>query len=1388
MIFFSEVNVDEVRKNNSSTSNAESLIGVSIIPLVNSSGALTNVSGAGNFPVVNCDQPLPRGYLKNLKNLNFFENGKELFRTTIAAFSSTLSNLNCVAQLIKCYKSAIECDVLIASLNDLNLVATDLIVPHFPALFHVLISFLSSHSSCCAQRIFECIFFLLIRIHSIDKRSSEIRTGIVHQFIEYNFAPVDDLPVHLFLVTQWVTFAILVKKKAASSPNAASALYSSSWMLFDLVAKSMILSVKTGDRIFSADFPRFLKKLFVELRQLMISGIFDGLAEANSFSGLNINMAMFLSDIVCVFDRGVVCDIVAQHLDEFNSAISNAAKRNANRECVAMSHLMLDFYKLFSDNENFVALNVPKNIDLSLPDTVASLGETVEEKHVLIAKIIQIATAELIDNSRLSSRCLSISIVSNLVTKIDRDARFNSADDRHLIAIMFFPLILRLIKYWKEMEAWRTGVDGSSKEKENLRATAPGAEATLVPGTAVSTNPSRIFERQELSFAVVWILRNLRQEWLIKWLSQHSQTEGFILLLDDLLQVFCRRLDSMAMNFASPFCATSSIIESLFDVAKHGMVAPLKLRTRLGARGVTATSEGTFDGSEETAKRARNVAHCVMMTVAQMGAHLLQIAKPKKTGKIGNNSAQLWPLLLVMLECELSAESAPFVFDLLYGLVNQLGSVGFSETKTEMSRAVAEVLRLCSFHSPVIRGEASAFLYFLVVMNLKFSSSIEVVKNAAILACSRLAETQKDFGGEALQNSLNTMCEYALQDLFVFCGGEDDEEKNRFYFVKQMQDMCRDLAKIVRQTKEIIDSRGSGDVERIGDQYFRIAEGYRNAPELRLEWLEKLAQFHAKNGDVTEAAISMTHGLALISDFLNNSSNSSNSNSPIVDIAVFKRITPGVSEFYSEEVASGGSAAFSVRHFKFAAKAIIKFFEQGEHFELASEVAQLLLPLYHREGAFRDLTNAHTQLESFYSKLGQNDSCRLLGKYYRVGFYGKLFGEELDGVEFVYKEKLLTHLFSLKERLMTHFASLFGAEKIDVLEHGGMVDTSILDPNKAYLQITALRPYWGEEEEPMRKSFISQNTNLSSFAFETPFSKSGKVGQTCAADQWMRRTILTTENVFPFLLKRVPVRSRRDIVIPPIEIAIELMQQRTEKLLMEVARNPPDSKTLQQVLQGSVLTTVNKGIVEYLEIFLSHAADFSKHHIRLLRVRFREFFSAAESALKVNKEISDRNQLEFHREMQNGYKELCKLADPLLKNEEDEETGNTDSTSNSPRPASASASPRGMGARSAATSPRGSPKTGRANSGSRRSSIRTTPLASTSSPASPRAEREATETVVDEMPMIATAKKSVHRLSVTDKPRRASSTVAVVSSADRKPLPRTSSSAHVGGKSPESNK
>lgn len=79
---------------------------------------------------------------------------------------------------------------------------------------------------------------------------------------------------------------------------------------------------------------------------------------------LNVNMALFASDLLCVYDRGVICDLLVQHFDEFSTQISMKRAQNAAKESSTLTLMMLDFYKLVSDHESFVQINLPKRIEI----------------------------------------------------------------------------------------------------------------------------------------------------------------------------------------------------------------------------------------------------------------------------------------------------------------------------------------------------------------------------------------------------------------------------------------------------------------------------------------------------------------------------------------------------------------------------------------------------------------------------------------------------------------------------------------------------------------------------------------------------------------------------------------------------------------------------------------------------------------------------------------------------------------------------------------------------------------------------------------------------------------------------------------------------------------
>lgn len=105
--------------------------------------------------------------------------------------------------------------------------------------------------------------------------------------------------------------------------------------------------------------------------------------------------------------------------------------------------------------------------------------------------------------------------------------------------------------------------------------------------------------------------------------------------------------------------------------------------------------------------------------------------------------------------------------------------------------------------------------------------------------------------------------------------------------------------------------------------------------------------------------------------------------------------------------------------------------------------------------------------------------------------------------------------------------------------------------------------------------------------FQIPFTKGGET-RGSVANQYKRKTMLTVEYQFPYILKRLPIKSsffvrthwpaRDEFIVrilqeelSPMEVAIEEIEQRTRVLVAELELKPPNIKTLQHVLQGSAL-------------------------------------------------------------------------------------------------------------------------------------------------------------------------------------------------------------------------
>ncbi|XP_016147282.1 dedicator of cytokinesis protein 8-like [Sinocyclocheilus grahami] len=320
----------------------------------------------------------------------------------------------------------------------------------------------------------------------------------------------------------------------------------------------------------------------------------------------------------------------------------------------------------------------------------------------------------------------------------------------------------------------------------------------------------------------------------------------------------------------------------------------------------------------------------------------------------------------------------------------------------------------------------------------------------------------------------------------------------------------------------------------------------------------------------------------------------------------------------------------------------------GGLYEAVNEVYKVIVPILEAHRDFRRLASTHDKLQRAFENIIQKGHKRMFGTYFRVGFYGSKFGD-LDEQEFIYKEPGITHLPEISHRLENFYSQCFGDGVLEMIKDSTPVDRKKLNPNKAYVQITFVEPYFDDYEMKDRLTNFEKNFNLRRFMYTTPFTKSGRPrGE--LNEQYKRKTILTTMHAFPYIKTRINVIQKEEFDLTPIEVAIEDMQKKTRELAEATHREKPDAVMLQMVLQGSVTATVNQGPLEVAQVFLNEIpADpkLFRHHNKL-RLCFKEFILRCGEAIEKNKQLITPDQKEYQQEMKKNYNKLRENLRPML--------------------------------------------------------------------------------------------------------------------------------------------
>ncbi len=294
-----------------------------------------------------------------------------------------------------------------------------------------------------------------------------------------------------------------------------------------------------------------------------------------------------------------------------------------------------------------------------------------------------------------------------------------------------------------------------------------------------------------------------------------------------------------------------------------------------------------------------------------------------------------------------------------------------------------------------------------------FPQNFARVKMQVTMSLSKLVGTMSNFNEEYLRKSLKTILVYA----------EQDQELSDTSFPEQVQDLVFNLHMILSDTvkmKEYID-----DPEMHMDLMYRIAKGYQNSPDLRLTWLESMATKHEQYGHYAEAGMCKIHCAALISEYLHMLEDRKYMPTGAV---TFSKLTPNSLEesAVSDDVVSPDEEGICTGK-NFTENGLIslldraaKCFSQAGMYEAMNEVYKASLPVVENARNFKKLAEIHGDLHEAFKNVHRLQGKRIFGTYFRVGFYGARFGD-LDGEEYIYKEKALAKLPEIAHRLEVSF-------------------------------------------------------------------------------------------------------------------------------------------------------------------------------------------------------------------------------------------------------------------------------------------------------------------------------------------------------------------------------
>ncbi|KAJ3437872.1 dedicator of cytokinesis dock [Anaeramoeba flamelloides] len=1000
--------------------------------------------------------------------------------------------------------------LIIQPLNDL--------IPFFLTIMNLLIKSFFLGNIKIKMAVLQHLSILINNIQKKEKKN--ILRKYIDNYFNYVESPYDN---DLFFEELTITLNQIFKNSLKNNTNDNNnKLFEVSWFLLSLLSKSMIIYFQKKKlqffnnnkqnfekmnnykfKIFSYNYLKNLKKLINNLRLLIQ-------LKLNKFtrncSLINQYISFFIRDLIHIVDKNYAFELISNYINNLNC-------KNNKLNSIKLVKFKFSFFEILSKDELYNNLNIPslthfpKNHDPY---------QYMVNKYFLVG--IFIKHFELIfkiqDINQLNSNLINaLNLFYNLFYIHENDTDLSIRYHSQIVTI-YFPLIIVCIDHIKKIE------------KLNIS------------------------NQKNLLILLLYILKYVNKSFLFDWwnFNKKEKLENFMRLLFLSINLFKYPTRQEIKKFKFLFMdkkktplnnkvSRNKGDESFKNKSKHNTqgkslnkindkkpkskrsyfktiniktkinrtLDPIFQNSYLNDNNDNDIGNGNVNGDKQQKQKSNkrpvtlkkkqeslisdytilyyNKEISTEITIIVLGFIEELFLKYKR--EIQKNKHQQFPILMKLLIQLLNKNHSGMI---KYNLLNTINYCTLNFEKVIFKnlnnndyylREICKfIMKLTISHKNETRKKANSLLFLLIFNNYKYNQNLIKIENYQSMAIDFIMkDTQKELQTKELTFHKKRFAIILLLTKLY-------KKKNFLNYVKAMNNR---LNEIIINCLRIEDQKYNP--EMLSDLLLKLANNYKNSPNVRFTWLTRLEELLIPNKYHIEAAMVLIHKSAIISEYLksrnkinnvnnnnnnvnnnknvynSNQVNNNNNNNKWIDLDCRSFIT--ISKTIMEESFDNklidlqviDPDVFSIENLLNCLNKCNTLLLKEECYELSIEVLEIIILILKYQNNYQEIIQKHQQIKENYDQLITEsfNIKRFYGKYFKIVLNGKLLKEK-DDLQYIYKPLKHYVLFDLKDLLKNIYEKKYGEGNVVIISLSEFNKIE-KDPNKIYISIHVVEPY-----------------------------------------------------------------------------------------------------------------------------------------------------------------------------------------------------------------------------------------------------------------------------------------------------------------------------------------